>query len=304
MLTYFNRHLQVLFSTLGSILRTPFSSLITILVIGISLLLPSLFYTIVKSGELISNNWAGRPQMTIFMQKDIALAESELIFDEIRLNPAVKLAELISPTQALEEFKILSGLNHELHLLNKNPLPPSIVLMPSDSYAKSDTLIELKEQLLRIDGIESIRLDLDWTDRFNAILRLFSRFSVILTGLLLVAMILIVSNTIKLLILNRRQEIEITKLVGGTNSFVRRPFLYYGWLYGLFGAVFALLILYLTSISLKESIETLSDLYNGSQILYYLSIIEMVYIVLAGSFIGWLSARWSVAYHLHKIRPT
>lgn len=310
MATYFLRHLQVLFATLGDMRRTPMSSLNTLMIVAITLLLPCLLYIGIKSAEQLSGSWQGRPQASIFLSKELGSPEAQLIFDEIRLHPAVQLAEFVTPKQALEEFKLLSkgdnpnfNLDAEIEFLGGNPLPPSIVIMPDEASADSSSLLELKDQLSKIEGIESIRLDLDWTDRFNAILKLFTRVAGLLSALLAVALILIVSNTIKLLIVNRRQEIEITKLVGASDAFVRRPFLYYGSLNGLIGALICLGLLVLGAGFVNEPLGQLGSLYQSTTFIYHLSSLEIVIVLGIGTALGWLAARWSVAQHLRRIQP-
>lgn len=303
MKTYFIRHFQVLFSTLGNMTRTPVASLNTILIVAITLLLPCLLYVVVKSAQSLSENWQGRPQISIFLQQALSDGEAQLIFEEIRLHPAIGLAEYISPSQALEEFRQLSGLETEIGFLDSNPLPASVVLMPTDDHVNSEQLLLLENELSKIEGIDKIRLDLDWTDRFNAILNVFTNVATLLSGLLGLALILIVGNTIKLLIINRRHEIEITKLVGGTDTFVRRPFLYYGSLYGLLGSLITLLLLLVAAVLVKQPIEQLSTLYQSHSALYQLSLYEILIIIVTGTLLGWLAARWSVAQHLRKVQP-
>lgn len=305
--SYFARHLQVLFATLGDMRRTPMSTINTLLIIAITLLLPSLLFVTVKSAQSLSSNWEGRPQISIFLEKDISDSSAQLIFQEIQLHPSIELAEFISPEAALEEYKVLTqgdaSLEQELAFLGENPLPPSIVVMPDRSSSKSDNLLALKEELSQFNGIESVRLDLDWTDRFNAILVVFSRVSLLLSSLLGLALILIVGNTIKLLIINRRHEIEITKLVGGTDTFVRRPFLYFGALFGFFGALISLGLLLGAASLVKQPLADLANLYQSDGLIYNVQVLEVGGLVLFGTLLGWLAARWSVAQHLRKVQP-
>ena len=305
--TYIARHLQVLFATLGDLRRSPIATINTVLIIAITLLLPCLLYISVISAQTLSGNWEGRPQISIFLEKEISNDTAQLIFDEIKLHPAIELAEYITPEQALEEFKVLSqssdGFEQELAFLGENPLPPSIVVMPDKTSAKSENLLALKEELKQFDGIETVRLDLDWTDRFNAMLEVFSRVALLLSILLGLALILIVGNTIKLLIFNRRDEIEITKLVGGTDTFVRRPFLYYGTLFGFFGSLISLALLLGAASLVEKPLSELAKLYDSDGLIHQATPLEMLAVVVIGSILGWLAARWSVAQHLRKIQP-
>lgn len=308
--SYLTRHLQVLFATLGDMRRTPMASFNTLVIIAIMILLPCMMYVFVKSAQSLSGTWQGRPQITIFLQKDLSNDVAKLIFEEIRLNPAIELAELISPTQALEEFKLLSKLDEnaitidaQLELIGENPLPASIVVMPSLGFSRSDKLLDLQNELSNFEGIDTIQLDLDWIDRFNAILNVAGRVALLLSTLLAIALIFIVGNTIKLLIMNRRHEIEITKLVGGTDTFVRRPFLYYGALFGLFGALIALGLLLLAAKLTQPAIAQLAASYQTGNLIYILSTSEILIIIATSISLGWLAARWSVAQHLRHIQP-
>lgn len=308
MRTYLTRHLQVLFATLGDMRRTPMPTINTLLIIAITLLLPCLLYVGVKSAQGLSQNWQGRPQITIFLNADINDNTAQLIFEEIQLHPAIELAEFISPDQALEEFRVLTGgeqdmLDQEIEFLGENPLPPSIVVMPVNESSESSRLQALKDELSSFDGIDSIRLDLDWTNRFNAMLSVATRVALLLSGLLGIALILIVGNTIKLLIFNRRHEVEIIKLVGGTDIFVRRPFLYYGTLFGLLGSLITLGLLLLASQLVAQPLQQLTSLYQSNALLHKMTALELISVVGIGSALGWLAARWSVAQHLRNIQP-
>lgn len=305
--SYFARHLQVFFKTLGDMQRTPMATINTLLIIAITLLLPSLLYVSVKSAQTLSSNWQGRPQMSIFLDTGISNNTAKLIFQELQLHPNVELAEYISPEDALAEYRILTqgdqSFDQELAFLGENPLPPSIVIMPDRASSKSEALLALKEELGTFNGVETVRLDLEWTDRFNAILSVVSRVALLLSALLALGMILIVGNTIKMLIFNRRHEIEITKLVGGTDTFVRRPFLYYGTLFGFFGSMISLGLLVIAAKLVQQPLADLAQLYQSTGLLHSLNLYEVSGLILIGTCLGWLAARWSVAQHLRKIQP-
>ena len=306
MRSYIARHFQVMISTLGDMARSPANTINTTLIVAISLLLPLFLYVVVKSSEGLSESWQGRPQISVFLQANVTTNEAQLIFQEVQLHPSIELAEFVTPKQALEEFRLLSrnsSLDEELAFIGENPLPPSIVLMPNNLSTTPSALKDLTEQLEKIEGIDNIRLDLDWTQRFNAILSVVKRAGLLLSVLLAVALILIVGNTIKLLIYNRRDEIEIAKLVGATNTFVRRPFLYFGSLIGFLGSILALIFLLISASLIDQPLSELASMYQSKSLLHSLSGIEILTVLGVGPALGWLAARWSVAQHLWRIRP-
>jgi len=303
MKTYIVRHIQVFFATLGQIVRSPLNSLTTVLIIAISLLLPSIMYVFLKSAQDLSSNWQGRPQVSIFLNQGLGEDEIAAIFQEIELTPNIAVAELIKPDAALNEFKTLSGLDAELNFLDANPLPSSVVVMPSQSSLSKDELEQLKGQLEKIDGVDQIKHDLAWTNRFNAILSVFNRVALLLGIVIVAGLILIVSNTIRLIILNKREEIEITKLVGGSNSFIRRPFLYYGFIIGILGGITALALLTAFFFGLHQPIDQVAQLYNSDNPIYALSLSDATILIGIAALTGWGSARLSLAKHLHAIRP-
>ena len=303
MKSYFSRHLQVIFATFGTLARSPIASLMTIATIAITLILPTLLYLAVKTGQQLNEGWQGHPQISIFIDAELDIQEARLIFEELRLHPAIAQAEFLSPEQALEEFSELGGVGIELDFLGFNPLPASIVAMPDKANSESASLNELKIELERIEGIESIRLDLEWTDRFNSILSGVSKLTLLLFGLLSLSLIILVGNTIQLLIMNRREEIEIIKLVGGSNTFVRRPFLYYGLFFGILGGFAALMLLAAIAIYIAPNLRELSAAYQVKTLIYTPNWLELASIVFAGGALGWLAARISVARHLRHIKP-
>ena len=306
MRSYIARHFQVMISTLGDMARSPANTINTTLIVAISLLLPLFLYVVVKSSEGLSESWQGRPQISVFLQANVTTNEAQLIFQEVQLHPSIELAEFVTPKQALEEFRLLSrnsSLDEELAFIGENPLPPSIVLMPNNISATPSALRELTEQLEKIEGIDNIRLDLDWTQRFNALLSVVKRAGRLLDVLLAVALILSVGNTIKLLIYNRRDEIEIAKLVGATNTFVSLPFLYFGSMIGFLGSILALIFLLISASLIDQPLSELASMYQSKSLLHSLSAIEILTVLGVGPALGWLAARWSVAQHLWRIRP-
>jgi len=309
-MNYLLRQLQVLLSVTGDICRTPISSLGTVMVIAVAMSIPCFAYVGFKSLDQWENTWQGRPQLTLFLKQNIDPNEARLIFEEVQLQPSVARAELISPDQALGEFALLSQTSNalvdfatELEFLGQNPLPFSIVLMPKLSDADPASVTALQSQLAKIDGIDHINLDLDWVAKFAAIKQLLSELALVAAIILAFGLCLIVGNTIKLIIINRRPEIEIMKLVGATNRFVRRPFLYFGALFGLAGAISALLVVAAAGLFVQESNLLMQTAFNSDSLFYSLTMRDASIILAVGLILGWVSARLSVAQNLARIKP-
>ena len=303
MITWFSRHAQVMFATIGKLAKSPVSSLTTIAVIAITLSLPAFLYVFTNSAKQLSNGWQGKPQLSVFLQADLDEQYQQAILEEIQLNKHVAQAELITSEQALNEFKLLSGLDEELNKLDNNPLPASILILPTEQSSDKTELSNLSNDLSKIDGVGDIALDLEWIEKFGSILSLIERFTFILSVLLGLAVVLIISNTIRLSILNQRDEIEITKLVGGTDSFIMRPFLYNGFFLGLTGALLACVLIGLTLVILHGPISQLSALYNIQNPAQGLSAKDIGWLIFIGTGLGWTAARWSVSRHLKEIEP-
>ncbi|MDH3637770.1 MAG: hypothetical protein OES09_04825, partial [Gammaproteobacteria bacterium] len=205
--------------------------------------------------------------------------------------------------QALAEFKQQSGFGTALDALADNPLPHTIAVVPTADLRSTDTLRHLVAELEALPQVDDAQLDVEWVQRLHLLLRLARRGVWLLSALLGIAVLLIVSNTVRLAVSNRRDEIEVIKLIGGTDPFIRRPFLYAGFLQGIIGGVIAC-VLVTGSLSLVTNLVTeLTRLYGGSAGLAGLRVTEALVVVTAGGGLGWLASRWAVARHLAEIEP-
>ena len=211
--------------------------------------------------------------------------------------------DTISREAALVEFKRLSGFGDALNALDRNPLPVVLVVHPAAKHRHPDQLQALLNQLGRHNEVDIAQLDLEWVRRLHAMLELARQVVMILAGGLAVAVLLIIGNTIRLAVLNRRDEIEITKLIGGTNAFIRRPFLYAGMLQGLLGALLAWLLLSLSLLILSRPIHHLAGLYESRFEVENLGFLATLVLIGAGGLLGWLGSRLAVSRHLRAIEP-
>jgi cell division transport system permease protein len=300
---YLLRHAQTFFFSLGQLSRTPVATFLTVAVIGITLALPAGLYVAIANLQRLAQGWQDNGQISLFLKQNVSAAAAAQLAEKIRRLPAVAWVDAISPEAALAEFKRLSGFGEALDALERNPLPGVLVVHPVAERADPDTLQALLAELRRYREVDIAQLDLDWIRRLHAILALARDAVLILAAGLAVAVLLIIGNTIRLAVLSRREEIEIIKLIGGTNAFIRRPFLYAGMLQGLFGALLAWLLVSLALLLLSGPIGRLASLYGSRFEPQNLSPLLTLYLLACGALLGWLGSRLAVGRHLRAIEP-
>ncbi len=306
--TYLLRHLQVFFYSLGQLTRSPLSLLMTSAVIGIALALPTGLHIILKNMQNISGDLDSAAQISLFLKKSTSDAQAQQLIQQLKGMPQIKKINYISREQALQEFKRLSGFGNALKALEKNPLPAVIVVQPSlsQSNALSNTAAtqQLLEQLQNKPYVDIAQLDMQWVKRLYTIMDIIRRGVIILSALLALAVLLVIGNTIRLAIQNRRDEIVIIKLIGGTDTFIRRPFLYTGFWYGLFGGLIALLLVMTSLLLLSDPIEALTQSYESRFSMQIIDFNSTVWLI-GGSILLGLSGSWvAVERHLREIEPT
>ena len=304
MKNYFLRHAQVFFFSIGQLARTPLTTLMTLAVIGITLALPAGLYVLFDNLQRASHGWDAGVQISLFLKHDTTERAASALVDKVRSMPEVAAVQYISRAQALTEFKRLSGFGDALDVLDSNPLPPVLVVRPTPDMSAPTQAQALVQTLSRLPDVDLAQLDLEWIKRLHAMLTLAQRGVLILAGLLALAVLLIIGNTIRLAILNRRSEIEVIKLIGGTDAFIRRPFLYSGLLQGFFGAVVAWLLVTLGLLLLSGPVQDLAGLYGSRFELGGLGLENALWLLLGGAGLGWLGSRLAVSRHIRSIEPT
>lgn len=299
---YLLRHAESLFSSLGRLWRSPVASLMTIAVIGIALALPAGLQVLLDHARQISGSWDGSPQVSLFLHQAASADEARALAAELRANPATAEVTLIPRDAALAEFRALSGFGDALDAFDTNPLPDVIVVRPADPAP--DAANRLRTQLAALPAVDIAQLDMEWVRRLHAIMEIVDRMVLVIAGLLGMAVLLIVGNTLRLDIQNRRREIEVTKLIGGTNAFIRRPFLYGGLWYGLFGGLAAWLLVSAALWATSGPVARLATLYQSG---FHLGIMDAdtVWLLLAGGALLGLTGAWlTVDHHLRRIEPS
>jgi len=299
---YLQHHRTSASDALGRLAKTPGQTLPTCLVIAIALALPALLYLGLSNMQAQAQRWQAPAQLSLFLHKRASSAAVEGFQKELAANAQVASQEYVSPEQAMQDFQAASGFNDILTTLEENPLPPVIVVTPTELSVAE--LASLRSQLAANPVVENVLLDLEWVARLQQIMALVERVVSALGVLLAVGVVLIVGNVIRLAIANRKDEIVIAKLVGASDGFVRRPFLYTGLWYGLFGGILAVLMLLLAQLWLAGPIARLAALYGSQFQLAGLGAAGSTGLVLAAGVLGSLGAWLSVSRHLSAIKPT
>ncbi len=301
--SYRSHHRQVAIDSLKRLLRRPITTLMTTLVIAIAMALPAGLYVGLNNVEAVSQGWDGAARLSLFLKFSVDEPQAEQLRRRLQARDDIASADYISPSAALEEFRRSSGFGEVLDQLDSNPLPGLIILSPSAGHSSPEQVQVLRDELAALPQADLVKLDMEWLQRLGRITELSRRLTLALAAMLAAGVLLIVGNTIKLAIENRRDEILVVKLVGGTNAFVRRPFLYMGFWYGLFGGLLAWLLLAASLIWLSGPVTALSGLYNSSFTLLGLGLVDSLIMWSCAAGLGLLGAVLVVGRELRAIEP-
>jgi len=300
--TWFGRHISTSIGALGRLFRQPFASLMIVLVIAVTLAIPASLNLVVRNAQSLSAGWDNALDFSIYLANGITESEADGLRRLIQQRADVDSVRLVTADQALEEFKQQSGFGDALDQLTQNPLPHTLVVRPGPANT-SQSIILLQEELGNLPEAEFVQVDTEWVRRFHAILEVVRQAIVIGASLLGVAIVVIIGNTIRLDIQNRREEIEVTKLIGATNAFVRRPFLWSGFWYGLFGGLLALGLVHYGLYLLQQPVARLAGLYQSTINVLDLTLAESGSILGIGILLGLVGSWFAAARHMRRIEP-
>jgi cell division transport system permease protein len=272
-------------------------------VIGIALALPACLHVLVQNVRAASGGWSNALDISVYMKPAATLEQARQAAERVRKRRDVEDVKLVEADDALEEFRRNSGFGEALDALKDNPLPHALVVRPAAEFREASQVEGLTEELRKIDHVDLVQLDTAWVSRFNAILDVVRRVVLLAAGLFALGILVIVGNTIRLDIENRRDEIEVTKLVGGSDAFVRRPFLYSGVWYGLGGAVIAWLIVNVVISVLGDPVQRIAGLYGSTFELNGLGLEGTGVLLLGGVVLGWLGSFIASTRELRGIEP-
>jgi cell division transport system permease protein len=294
---YFTRHVQAGLNSLGQFSRAPLASFITCLVIGVTLTLPTALFVMLKNAENIQGSFQQTTQLTLYLKKNITEKQTTALSQMLQKNPAIEKAVAVSPDEGLKELQQQAGFQGVVDELQSNPLPWTIVVTPRTT-ADTIALDKLTNTLKQAPEVENIQMDMLWVKRLGTLIALGQRLVSALALFLCIAMLLIVNNTVRSATQHNQKEIEIIKLIGGTNAFIRRPFLYAGLFYGLLGGIIAWQLVDILLMIAGTPVHHLAELYNSSIGLIGLGFSETL-ILLGGSMFLGLAGSWlAVTRHL------
>ncbi|PCK09746.1 MAG: cell division protein [Alteromonadaceae bacterium] len=301
--SYWRHHRASCLDSLARLLAEPLQSLMTVLVVAIALALPVILLLGISNLQSLSGRMEASPKISLYLNVRARDQAVEQLRDRLSGLPDVERVEFISAQQALEDFQRSSGLGDVLASLSGNPLPAVLVVTPASVALDSVALSRLKTEFEQEAIVDSVNLDMDWVQRLQQIMLLSRKLALALAILLGLGVLLVLGNTIRLAIENRRSEIVVIKLVGATNGFVRRPFLYTGGWYGCLGGALAVVLVYLGYLFVQPAVLKLSLLYQSEFVLQGLGLYGAFKLLLIGAVLGLLGAWLAVWRHLAQIEP-
>lgn len=285
------------------IIKAPATSLMTMMVLAIALALPAGLQVVLKNSQNLMPGMDKASRISLYLKLDSQTNSVRKLANNLSLRQDIVNVNIIAPEQGLKTFEQKSGFGDALKYLDENPLPYVLEVTPSNMYWNADSVKSLLEELQRLDLVDKAQLDLGWIKRLYAMIQLAQSVVEALGLIFALAVILVIGNTIRLSVQSRQAEIKVIKLVGATNSYIRRPFLYSGIWFGMGGAILAWLLLIIILMFLQQPVSDLAATYSSEFTLSSLGVIEGIKLIFAGGALGWLGAWTSVTRHINQIEP-
>lgn len=296
-------HLQAANTSLNLLCRKPLATMMTVFVIAIALTLPTLFWVFTDNLEQITVDWQQGGHISLYLKSSLSPDDEMALLQQVRASEGVGQASLKSAAAGLAELQQQEGMQNIMRYLSENPLPAVIDVIPALGINSPSQVEQLFIRLQGLPQVEQVKLDMQWVNRLHALLGFVNKVADAIITLLASAVILIISNTLRLAIQNRHEEIQVLKLIGATDPYIARPFLYSGIWYTLAGAILAVLLVNLFMLSLAVAVNQLAAVYQMHYSLTSLSVKQAYLLVFVAIILGWLGARISVKRQLASIEP-
>jgi cell division transport system permease protein len=302
--SYFGHHLRVSLASLGRLYAQPVATLMTTAVIAIALALPVSLYIALDNVGQLSNGWDESTQISLFLHTHVKKHEAQKLMQQLQKNKDIKKVELIDKEKGMAQFREISGFGDALKYLDSNPLPIVLIAHPRIKAHQPDKTTSLVKQLGKNPLVELAQLDVQWVKRLYTFLEIANRSIWVIGSMLAIAVLLVIGNTIRLDIQNRREEIEVSKLIGASDAFIRRPFLYTGLWYGILGGLLAWIVTLVSLTLMEDPIHKLALLYHSDFRLTGLGFENTLLLILISCLLGLFGSWVAVSRHLKEIEPS
>lgn len=297
---YLRRHISCCYSEAVRLVRQPTASLMTIGAIGLALALPAGLSAVLQNVEGLAQAWGEARSFSIFLENEVSVAVAEQLAEDLERNPAVGAVGRISPQEALAIMEGRGEFAGAIETLADNPLPWTLVVTPAPAAPEMEFLA-LQDTVATLPYVEQVLADTQWLKRMSAILALAGQAMLLVMAMVLVALIVIIGNTVRLEIQKQRDAVEVQALLGASPGYMRRPFLYQGFWYGLGGGLVAVVLVRVGLWTLGGSFADLMVLYDSERALIWSSWRQELVILGVGALTGWLGAWRVVAGQLRKL---
>lgn len=282
-------------------LQRPLSVLLTILVISISLTLPMMSYLLWKNADQALKQFSPQSELTLYLDQTLTEEDSQSVLDNLRQQQGVVALNYISRQQSLENFRAWSGFKEELDVLEDNPLPAVVIVQLRQDYQPSAKRNQLYAQLIKIKGVQDVQLDNHWLDKLAAVQGLSYKVAIAGSILMLLTLLLVIGNSIRVDVYHYQDKIEVMQLLGATDQFILRPFIYTGILYMLFSSILSLLFSLLLSRYFSLAIQQLTEIFTFSFQLQPIELGELLFFMVFCIALGYLIARMAAIRHIRQL---
>lgn len=291
----------VLRAVLADLLKRKFATLLTVLVIAVSLTIPTVSYLLWKNIHHATTQFYPESELTVYLHKNLSEEDANLVVEKIRQQEGVESLNYISRQESLNEFRHWSGFSEELDVLDDNPLPAVVMIKPTKAFNESQQRNELRENLDKIKGVQEVRLDNDWLEKLTALTWLVAHVAIFCTLLMAVAVFLVIGNSIRADVYSNQSNIEVMKLLGATDQFILRPFLYTGMIYAALGGFFACIFSSLTIGYFTGAVKYVTDIFAVSFNLNGLGLVEFLFLIVVCIIMGYIGAWLSATRYIRLL---
>ena len=294
-------HARQAVSSLGELWRTPVWAFVTVAVLGVSMTLPATLHLLVKNIQQVSRSYDESFEISLFLKNGTTATDIAAMVTILQGDKDIAKVRLIDKAAAMTEFKQQSGFGEAIAFLDQNPLPDVLVVTPTQNLPAAAE--ELLQRLQKERFVDLAKLDISWLERLAALMALMQQAVYTIAVLLLCAALLVIGNTIRLLIMDKKAESEVMKLVGATDAFIQRPFLYTGVWLGVFGGFLAFLVIEFMILWLRAAIAKVTQLYQSDFVINSLSLAEFGVLMMIGTGLGLFGSYLAVRGHIKAIEP-